>query len=179
MRRCRLHVTGASGAGTTTLGRALADAWSVPHADADDYYWLPTIPPFTQAREPAGRVPLMRELFVPRDAWVLSGSVLGWAEDVVAECDAVVLLTLEPGSRLGRLERRERAARADADAERLHAFLEWAGRYDEPHFEGRSRAGHEAWLAGLTVPVLRLDSSAPVPELVERIQAWEPRPPIR
>ena len=42
MRRCRLHVMGASGAGTTTLARTLADHWAVPHADSDDYFWVPT-----------------------------------------------------------------------------------------------------------------------------------------
>jgi adenylate kinase family enzyme len=47
MRRCRVHVLGASGSGTTTLARALANHWSVPHADADDYFWVPTDPPGT------------------------------------------------------------------------------------------------------------------------------------
>lgn len=46
MRRCKLHMMGASGSGTTTLARALADHWSVPHADADDYFWVPTDPPY-------------------------------------------------------------------------------------------------------------------------------------
>jgi adenylate kinase family enzyme len=45
---CRLLITGASGCGTTTLGRAVADRWGVPHADVDDYFWRPTSPPFVQ-----------------------------------------------------------------------------------------------------------------------------------
>ena len=32
----RVHIIGSSGTGTTTLGRAVAAAWSVPHADTDD-----------------------------------------------------------------------------------------------------------------------------------------------
>lgn len=39
---CRLFIMGASGSGTTTLGRAIANEWAVPHADADDYFWQPT-----------------------------------------------------------------------------------------------------------------------------------------
>ncbi len=31
---CRLFIMGASGSGTTTLGRAIANEWAVPHADA-------------------------------------------------------------------------------------------------------------------------------------------------
>jgi len=66
---------GASGSGTTTLARALADHWSVPHADADDYFWLPSDPPYVEKRPESDRLALMRSVFVPREAWVLSGSM--------------------------------------------------------------------------------------------------------
>ncbi|MCI2265741.1 hypothetical protein L2W11_09475 [Sediminivirga luteola] len=77
MKRSRVHVMGASGSGTTTLARALADHWAVPHADADDYFWVPAVPPFRQKRPEEARRSLTREVFVPREAWVLSGSMLG------------------------------------------------------------------------------------------------------
>ena len=86
MRRCRLHVTGASGSGTTTLARALADTWAVPHADADDYFWLPTDPPYVDKRPEVDRLALMEQVFLPREGWVLSGSMLGWGDDVVGRC---------------------------------------------------------------------------------------------
>ncbi len=47
----RIHITGASGSGTTTLGRALAAELSCPHFDSDDYFWLPTDPPYTTQRD--------------------------------------------------------------------------------------------------------------------------------
>lgn len=176
MRRSRVHVLGASGSGTTTLARALADRWSVPHADADDYFWRPTTPPFTHKREVAERVALMRQLFVPREAWVLSGSMLGWGDEIVAQCEAVVFLTLDPGERMRRLERREdlRAADRPADPEARARFLDWARSYDDPGFTGRSRSHHEAWLRRLDVPVLRLDSAHPVPALLDSVLRWEP-----
>jgi adenylate kinase family enzyme len=31
MKSCRIHIMGASGAGVTSLGRALADAIAIPH----------------------------------------------------------------------------------------------------------------------------------------------------
>ncbi|WZB64776.1 hypothetical protein WJ971_17465 [Achromobacter xylosoxidans] len=43
----RIHLFGASGCGATTLGAALGQRLGVPHLEADDYYWLPTDPPFT------------------------------------------------------------------------------------------------------------------------------------
>ena len=54
MRGCRLHVTGASGAGTTTLARVIASEWSVPHADVDDYFRVPTSPPYRIKRYGCG-----------------------------------------------------------------------------------------------------------------------------
>lgn len=118
----------------------------------------------------------MREMFVPREAWVLSGSVLGWGEEVVAECDAVVFLTLDPDERLRRLEAREVSRRAGGsfDEPAWAAFLTWARGYDDPGFQGRSRAAHEEWLASLTQPVLRLDSATPREGLRDAVLAWEP-----
>ncbi|MGO1424345.1 MAG: hypothetical protein ACTHVK_12760, partial [Brachybacterium sp.] len=140
MQRSRLHVVGASGSGTTTLARALADHWSVPHADSDDYFWMPTDPPYTRPRPEEERVALMREVFVPREAWVLSGSMIGWGDSVIAQCEAVVFLALDPAERIRRLETRERlrhgGQRVDAVAQ--SDFLTWARGYDDPAFTGRS-----------------------------------------
>jgi adenylate kinase family enzyme len=53
---------GASGAGVTSLGRAVADALAIPHHDTDDYFWQPTPPPYRDKREIADRLRLMREV---------------------------------------------------------------------------------------------------------------------
>jgi adenylate kinase family enzyme len=176
MRRGRLHIVGASGAGTTTLARAVADFWSVPHADADDYFWVPTDPPYVEKRAESDRLALMGSIFLPREAWVLSGSMLGWGESVVAMCDAVVFLTLDPAERLRRLEAREsnRQEGRDADPAAWQAFLEWARGYDDPTFRGRSRTAHEAWLQSLHQPVLRLDSASTREDLRDAVLEWEP-----
>ncbi len=49
----------------------------------------------------------MEQVFLPREAWVLSGSLIGWGEAMVGRLDAVVFVTLEPTERLRRLEARE------------------------------------------------------------------------
>ncbi|GAA2669909.1 MULTISPECIES: hypothetical protein [Actinosynnema] len=171
----RLLITGASGSGTTTLGRALASRWHVPHADLDDYFWLPTVPPFTAKRPEADRVRLMGEVFLPRASWVASGSPMGWGDGVIPLLDAAVLLTLDPGVRERRITEREVVRLGDelapgrpGEAE-FHAFLEWARGYDDPEFDGRSLVRHERWLAALSCPVLRLDSAAPVEELADAV----------
>lgn len=176
MKPSRVHILGASGSGTTTLARALATRWSVPHADTDDYFWLPTDPPYRENRSPSERLALMQALFVPRAAWVLSGSLLGWGESIAEGGDAMVFLTLDPTERHQRLEEREnvRAPGVAVDDPERVGFLEWAASYDDPECSGRSRAAHERWLATVTLPVLRLDSARPVDELVEAIVRWTP-----
>ena len=172
----RVHITGASGSGVTTLGRALADAYALPHHDTDDYYWLPTEPPYRVKREIPDRLHLMRELFLPRTGWVLSGSLMGWATEVEACFDVVVFVSAPTAVRLERLRKRETlrygpGAIDDGGShhDAVRAFLDWAASYDDPAFEGRSRAGHEAWLQALACPVMRVDGEQPTHELVDFI----------
>ncbi len=55
-----IHIFGASGSGTTTLGRYLSEELGCFHMDTDDYYWEPTDPPYTTKQLPAQRVELLR-----------------------------------------------------------------------------------------------------------------------
>ena len=138
MKNCRIHIVGASGSGVTTLGRALADALAIPHHDTDDYFWLPTVPPYQDMRDIAERLRLMREIFLPRADWVLSGSVEGWGNPIVPYFDLVVFLTTSTALRLQRLRARE-ATHFGADAvapggwrnEVFEEFIEWASHYDD------------------------------------------------
>jgi adenylate kinase family enzyme len=173
MLTCRLHITGASGAGVTTLGRALADALAISHHDTDDYYWQPTSPPYRDKRPIADRLRLMRELFLDRADWVLSGSLDGWGDPLIPLFDLVVLVATPTEVRLQRLRARG-ARRFGADAvavggwrhQECEEFIEWASHYDDSLREGRNLKRHEAWLAGLPCPVVRADGTRATAELV-------------
>ena len=115
MKSCRIHITGASGAGVTSLGRALADALAISHHDADDYLWRPTTPPYRVTRAPADRLRLMREMFLERADWVLSGSLAGWGDPIIPLFDLVIFLYAPSAVRLRRLRARE-ARHFGADA---------------------------------------------------------------
>ncbi|MEL6688017.1 MAG: AAA family ATPase [Pseudomonadota bacterium] len=177
----RVHIFGASGSGTTTLARALASKWSIPCHDIDDYYWLPTDPPFKQKRPVEERVALMHALFVARPHWVLSGGMLSWGEDIRERYQLVVFLTLDDQTRQHRLAEREtqrHGANAIAPGGHAHdhymAFMEWAAQYEDPDFNGRSRQRHEAWMRDLSCPCIRLNSLNPVTTLVDQVEAaWE------
>jgi len=178
---CRVHITGASGSGTTTLGRALAAEWAVPHHDTDDYFWEPTDPPYTVKRDAGERLALMNQMFVPRRAWVLSGSLMSWGDALVPAFDLVVFLRLDPAIRMARLKTREEL-RVGAEAiapsgrcrARFLAFMEWAAGYDRPDFQGRSLKHHGEWLAKLPCPVMELDGSAAIGFLVAAVLRARP-----
>jgi adenylate kinase family enzyme len=176
MRTCRLHITGASGAGVTTLGRALAGALAIPHHDTDDYFWQPTSPPYRDKRPIADRLRLMREVFLDRGEWVLSGSLDGWGDPLVPLFDLVVFVFTSTEARLQRLRKRE-ARRYGADAiaaggwrhHEFEEFIDWASHYQDGARVGRNLDRHEAWLGKLPCRILRVDGSRPTSELVEHV----------
>jgi adenylate kinase family enzyme len=175
-------VTGASGAGVTTLGGALASVLSVPHLDTDDFYWLPSDPPFRHKREIPERLGLLDEaLGRAPHGWVLSGSQDGWGDPLVPRFDVVVFLLVSTEVRLDRIRARSRHRYGDAalaPGGRMHedylAFLDWAATYDEGSQGGRSRPRHEAWLARLPCPVIRLEGVLGLDDMVNRVLGVRP-----
>jgi adenylate kinase family enzyme len=118
----------------------------------------------------------MREMFLPRAGWVLSGSLCGWGDVLIPDFDLVVFLVTPREIRLQRLRARE-ATRFGNDAvapggwrhPETEEFVKWASGYEEGNVS-RTLAEHQRWLAKLPCPVLRLDGSRPLQELVEEVR---------
>ena len=176
-RQKHIHVTGAAGSGVTTLGSALSQALGSTQLDIDDYYWFPTESPYTIKRPREQRLALLNEDFARASdtGWVLSGSILEWGDSLIPLFDLVIFISTQTELRLKRLQARE-AARFGAEAiapggarhEVYEAFIKWAAAYEALHHEGRIRSRHEALLAQLPCPILRLDGSLPVELLVQQ-----------
>jgi adenylate kinase family enzyme len=169
---------GASGAGVSSLGRALAEYLALPHHDTDDYYWRPTAPPYRRKREVADRLRLMREIFLDRADWVLSGSLDGWGDSIIPLFDLVVFVSAPTEVRLRRLRDREaRHFGADAIARggwrhgETEEFIAWASHYDDGSREGRSLERHQKWLASPPCRVVHLDGTRRMHDLVNDILA--------
>ena len=171
-----IHITGASGSGTTSLGRVLAEEMNVLHLDADGFFWLPTEPPYATPRNRGERIDLLLKSARPELSWILSGSALTWGAKVEPLFDLVVFLRIDPQLRMERLRQREMArsgARIQAGGDMVakhKEFMDWAARYDTAGPEQRSLVAHEQWLAMQACPVLRLDSSHPIADLVREVR---------
>ncbi|MEQ1759264.1 MAG: AAA family ATPase [Vicinamibacterales bacterium] len=158
-------ITGASGSGTTTLGKALAEKLGAQHIDADDYYWLPTDPPYRDKRPADERLKLILNALSATPSSVVSGSVMGYGAKLEDSFTLIVFLLVETDVRLARLRARELRNLGSVD----EAFLTWASQYEDGPPEGRSRARHEAWLASRSCPVLRLEGSGSVEDHLDEV----------
>jgi adenylate kinase family enzyme len=174
----RIHIFGASGSGTTSLAAAVASKYGHRHFDADDFYWLPTDPPYQQKRPPEARLALLRSASADRASWVISGSLCGWGDPLIPQFELVVFIVVSTEIRLTRLRAREieRYGRSElAAGGKLHRthldFLDWAERYDTGGMNMRSRGLHEAWLARLPGAVLRLAKSQSIADQLSEIEA--------
>ncbi|QUD86177.1 ATP-binding protein [Phenylobacterium montanum] len=170
----RIHITGASGCGVTTLGAALAGRLGLAHLDTDSFYWLPTDPPFTDKRPVPERLALLDQTFAdaPR-GWALSGSLDGWGDPLIPRFDLVVFLQVPTEIRMARVIARERqrfGAAIDPGGAMHQAsqdFRAWCAGYDAGGMAGRNLQRHLAWLEALPCPVLRLDGTEPTSALAE------------
>ncbi|WP_058835545.1 hypothetical protein [Luteimonas abyssi] len=171
----RLHVFGAAGSGTTTLGAALAARLGLPHVDVDDVYWMPTDPPYTVKATPDERIAAIERRVVDRDGWVLTGSLVSWGGVFVPRFTLAVFLTLDDAERMRRLHLRERGRYGDRIGpggdlvEHHRAFMDWAAQYETAGPDMRSRAMHDRWRATLACPVRVLDAARPVDALADAI----------
>jgi hypothetical protein len=160
-----LLITGASGSGTTTLGRALAERLRIAHLDADDYFWRPTTTPFTVKRDSTERLSLILDQLRARPSAVVSGSIVNWGAALEDAFDLVVFLYLDAAIRVERLRKREIKLLGKADGE----FLDWAAQYDAGLLSGRSLAKHRTWLSSRRCPVLELTGDLTVDERVAAV----------
>lgn len=172
-----IHIFGASGSGTSTLGKALSANLGYRWMDTDDYYWLPSDPMFTLRREPQQRVPLMLKDIAESDGAVISGALAGWGDELIPQFTLAVRLVTPTDVRINRIQQREYARFGDrisegGDMYEQHlSFIEWAASYDTADTSIRSKLEHDIWQQKLTCPLLVLDGTEPTDKLIDIINA--------
>lgn len=173
----RIHITGASGSGTTTLGAAVATALGIKHLDADDFAWAPTNPPFMQRYTPEERWARFMAAIGGVDRWVLSGSLLRWDDQVMPLFDLVVFLHIPQDVRIARLLAREReryGANIDPGGSQFESnrfFMKAAEGYETGDYPIQNLPNARAWLARLPCPVLEIEGAVPLAESLARVLA--------
>jgi len=160
-----IHIFGASGSGTTTLGRRISDELGYFHMDSDDYFWMPTDPKFTVKRPREDRIRLMEADIEKHESVVISGSLVDWGDMLIPRFTLAVRISMDRELRLERLRNREKERFGDriepgGDMYEQHIeFIRWAGTYDTGGVDMRSRAKHDEWQKLLTCGILHLDGA--------------------
>lgn len=173
-----IHIYGASGSGTSTLGRYIAAQTGFCWLDSDNFLWEPTDPPFTAKRPAKKRVELLRAQIESHENTVISGSLTGWGDPVMPLFTLAIRLFVPSSVRRERLLQRERERYGDriddgGDMRTIHLqFMEWAMQYDTGDVNIRSAAMHDTWEKRLTCPILMLDGTQPPEKNFEIIRQY-------
>ena len=175
MQKTVIHIFGASGSGTSTLGKALSEALDFKWMDTDDYFWVPTNPKFTTKRPKEERLVLIQADIDASQGAVLSGALTEWGDPLVPLFTLAIRVNTATPVRIERIRAREamrfgeRVMPGGDMYEQHQAFLKWAASYDEGGLNMRSRAAHDKWEKTLTCPLLTLDGALPVEENLRRV----------
>lgn len=158
----RIHIFGAAGSGTSTLGSILSEEFNWPHFDADDYYWKKTDPPYTQKNEIPERHKLLLKDIEGHDSWIMTGSMDSWCEPFKSLWNLAFFIECNAKQRVKRLRERE----FSHFGERIHAggdmydehefFIKWVEQYEDGSLGGRSLHRHEEFINQLSCPVERI-----------------------
>jgi adenylate kinase family enzyme len=169
----KIHILGASGSGTTTLGIKLAKSLNISHFDSDDFFWEKTDPPFTKQTEIPIRLLKLISTLSEYDSWILSGSIMDWGNILIPEFDYVVFVFLNNEIRMKRLLIREKeryGSRINNGNDMFNThneFMNWASKYDIAGLEIRSLISHTEWLKKIKCPVIKIENVYDIDDEVE------------
>ncbi|MFD1258142.1 AAA family ATPase [Mucilaginibacter terrae] len=171
----KIHIMGASCAGSTTLGNALAEQLNYLYFDTDHFFWEQTDPPFTVKRDREKRIEMLKEAIASHQNYIVGGSLVSWGDEWFLAFDLVIFLYVPPQIRIERLKRREFERYGDViytkpnRIQAYHKFLNWATAYDTNAITGRTLQVHEEWLSKVACPILEIRGDTTVQQRIDLI----------
>lgn len=171
-----IHIYGASGSGTSTLGRKISEELGYKFMDTDDYFWIPTNPQYTMKRSKEERLALMKKDISENDKVVISGSLVDWGDELIPLFTLAIRLITETEIRIERLKAREKQKFGErimpgGDMYTQHMeFIEWARKYDNGSVNMRSKAKHDEWQKLLKCKQIVLNGADDLEENFKKVQ---------
>ena len=170
-----IHIFGASGSGTTTLGKKICEELGYTQMDTDDYFWMPTEPKFTQKRPIQERIKRMKNDINQSENVVISGSLTDWGDELIPYFTLAIRIEMKQSVRIERLKKREKeryGSRIEpgGDLYRQHIdFIEWAKSYDDGGLDIRSKALHDELQKSFRCKILYLDGEDELDDKFEKV----------
>lgn len=160
-------ICGLNGCGKTTTGRLVAERLCFKRMDVEDYYFLDSEVPFSVSRTKDEVRELMWADIQLHKSYVLSSVGCDWGEKIENTYALAVFLTAPKETRMARIDHREIVRFGDR-------VLEGGDMYEQQKrfrqfVSGRSEEPYREQIKKLPCPVLELDSTQPLEEIVEKI----------
>ena len=171
-----IHIYGASGSGTSTIGRYISEKLGYFFMDTDDYFWEQTNPPYTTKRNLFTRIKLMIDDIERYDNVVISGSLVDGGDELIPLFTLAIRVETDTKIRLERLRIREKekfGTRIDIGGDMYDnhvEFINWAASYDDGGIDIRSKVKHDDWQKQLICPLILVDGSMPITKNYELIK---------
>ena len=165
-----IHIFGATGSGTTSHGKALAENLGYVHFDNDNFFFESNNNQFTKPRRPLIRDTMLYNDLKNTPSWVLSGSICDWGDFVINFFDLVVFLWVPSEARMRRIDAREVALGRKIENpthpsyKTYKKFIKWASEYDTGEAKMRSLAQHEEWMKKLSCPIVKIEGDKSLDE---------------
>lgn len=171
-----IHIYGASGSGTSTLGKKISEELGYKFMDTDDYFWLPTNPRYTTKRSKEERLALMKKEILENENVVISGSLVDWGDELIPFFTLAIRLVTDKEIRIERIKQREWdkfgeriAPGGDMYQQHLN-FVEWARKYDTGSLNMRSKAKHDEWQKLLQCKQIVLNGADNLADNMEKVR---------
>ena len=163
-------IFGASGAGSTTLGKDVARRLNYKYLDIDDYLWCwKTKIPYTATRSPEKRTSDLINDIKKHPEFVLAGTIFSNQELFNPLFDLAVFITTPAEVCAERVRARELFRWGERvlpggdmyKSNRFHGdvndYIANAQKYETADVSKFGRKLHELWISKLPCPILRLD----------------------
>ena len=159
-----IHIMGASGSGTSTLGKFLAKKLNFSLIESDFYKWEQTDPPFQIMRDNEVSNRLLMEEILKNENLIISGS-LHSNPVIFPYIDLIIYLTCPTKVRLKRvIDRDIELGRNSLEAEgevyeNFLGFLDLVKNYNKKDLTCRSKASQKYVMKECAVPVIRINTN--------------------
>lgn len=172
----RILIIGASGTGTTTLGKRISNQLKISFIDLDELFWLDSDIPFTKFRNTEQLREIVNDKIYSRREWVISGDPSLWNVDIENKINYLIFLKAPTNIRISRLEKRYDnqygiASRVQGNLifENHQEFIKWTLKYDIGGITGRTKEKQESWISNLNGIIYETNSDKELDLLVEEV----------
>lgn len=172
-----IEITGASGAGKTYLGKALAEKLNCNFVDTDDILWVwdENVQPYTIAVDEKIACQKLKEELENHKNTVASGMFYPWSEDLISYFRLLIVLDTNKEIRRKRIIKREEEMygerfKKNGDMyDQFTNYLNWSMNYDTSSDELGSKFATDKWERKFSCDVLHIDGSLDLEEKIKII----------